>query len=380
MTDTEPHDDDRRTTRPRRPPGVPRGRPRGRRRDHGRRARRSTRSPATAAPRRRRAQLGALPPLEPAEHPRDHGRPAARRRAGSAPAASAAGAAAEHRAASRASGVSFARHYTASNDCSPARSTMLTGPAHPPDRLHDHRRQHARPGLPDLGHDAARAGLRHLLVREVAPDARRRALARAQRPGGARPLRLRRRHVPLAQRRPRARAGRVDPHDRRAVRALVRRGRPATGRGARRSRSSTRTTSPGGGAGARSPRPRPRRRAGSRALPPNFETPAAARSRARKPRVQRSLQDTSAVSFGEVPVQRPRPRSGLAAVPRPLRQAAARRSTATSARVLAALAQPPPGGREHDRRVHLRPRRVRRLARPARQGRRACTRRRSACR
>ena len=46
-------------------------------------------------------------------------------------------------------------------------------PVHPPDRLHDHRRQHARPGLSDVGIDAARTRLRHALVRQVAPDPRR---------------------------------------------------------------------------------------------------------------------------------------------------------------------------------------------------------------
>ena len=49
-------------------------------------------------------------------------------------------------------GRSFARHYTASNDCTPARATLLTGPLHPPDRLHDHRRQHLLdPGFPTWG-------------------------------------------------------------------------------------------------------------------------------------------------------------------------------------------------------------------------------------
>ena len=43
-------------------------------------------------------------------------------------------------------------------------------------------------------------------------------------------------------------------------------------------------------------------------------------------------------------------------------------------------AQPPGGRRQHGRRLHLRPRRVRRLARHARQGRRRRTTRRSACR
>ena len=45
-------------------------------------------------------------------------------------------------------------------------------PLHPPDGVHDHGRQHAEPGLPDVGEDAARARLRHVVVRQVAPHAR----------------------------------------------------------------------------------------------------------------------------------------------------------------------------------------------------------------
>ena len=97
-------------------------------------------------------------------------------------------------------GVSFVRHYTASNDCAPARSTLLTGLLQPPDRLHDHRRQHARPRISDVGHDAARTRLPHLVVRQVASHPSRQLLGAAARIGGARALRLRRRHLPLARR------------------------------------------------------------------------------------------------------------------------------------------------------------------------------------
>ena len=108
------------------------------------------------------------------EHPRDHRRPAALRRSGSA-AAGRAGAAPRTCAAAQGA-VSFERHYTASNDCTPARAALLTG-------LYTHQTgcmitgaSTLDPGFPDVGDDAARTGLRHLLVRQVAPHPRRQPL------------------------------------------------------------------------------------------------------------------------------------------------------------------------------------------------------------
>ena len=43
---------------------------------------------------------------------------------------------------------------------------------HPSDGMHDHRWQHAGPGLSDVGVDAARTRLPHALVRKVAPHPR----------------------------------------------------------------------------------------------------------------------------------------------------------------------------------------------------------------
>ncbi len=64
----------------------------------------------------------------------------------------------------RSGAVAFARHYTVSNDCTPSRAALADGAVHAPDGLHDHGRQHARPGLPDVGDDAPRARLQHALV------------------------------------------------------------------------------------------------------------------------------------------------------------------------------------------------------------------------
>ena len=70
--------------------------------------------------------------------------------------------------------------------------------------------------------------------------------------------------------------------------------------GARRCRSSTPTTSRGGTCGATACRPRRPRSRSRRRLPPNYETPELLHER-RKPRLQRSFQETSAASFGAVP-------------------------------------------------------------------------------
>ena len=105
------------------------------------------------------------------------------------------------------------------------------------------------PGFPDVGLDAARARLPHLLVRQVASHPRRQQLDPGDGRARARALRVRRRHLPLARRRARAGLARGPGH-RRPVRAVVLGRRGAPSRGARRCRSSTRTTSPGGTAGA----------------------------------------------------------------------------------------------------------------------------------
>ena len=147
--------------------------------------------------------------------------------------------------------------------------------------------------------------------------------SRGTRRAGARALRLRRRHVPFAQRRARPGLAPGRPHRarsspkwfeherrRRAVvhdrlvreparhRLVVRVERPR--RAPRRAR------------GARSPR-----------LPPNFETPELLIERG-KPRLQRSLQETAAASFGPGALRRPRSGRAVERIPRPLRQAPAR--------------------------------------------------------
>ena len=98
---------------------------------------------------------------------------------------------------------SFARHYTASNDCTPARAALLTGSVYTPDRLHDHGGKQAGPGLPDLGHDAARTRLPHALA--TASGTSRTATTSGLRSTGARAgaLRVRRWHLPVARRRAR---------------------------------------------------------------------------------------------------------------------------------------------------------------------------------
>ena len=157
----------------------------------------------------------------------------------------------------------------------------------------------------------------------------------------ARALRVLRRHLPVAERRARARAGAST----RTIAAqfeewFADRGR-RSGRGARRSRSSTRTTSPGGTSWTR-PRRAPRRsaRRSVRRLPPNFETPAAAdrarTSRACSARCRRRPRSRSARS----PSPAPKRRREVAAVPRPLRASCSARSTARSARVMRDARQP----------------------------------------
>ncbi len=160
----------------------------------------------------------------------------------------------------------------------------------------------------------------------------------------------------------------MDPHDRAPVREVVRAGGAATVRGARPSRSSTRTTSPGGTCGAIAC---PRRPARARVAPVaarNFETPE---------QLHRSPQAAAAaLAAGH--------RGGLVRARSPSQapkrvQSGWSSSTCTCklqrdvdghiGQVLQTLQSQPRGRGQHGDRVHLRPRRVRRLARPARQGR-----------
>ena len=195
------------------------------------------------------------------------------------------------------------------------------GPVHPPDGLHDHRREHARPGVPDLGDDAARARLLDALARQVAPDPPRQPLDPTQRrsrrssatgsPAACTPRRTARpdRAGAWTRTSPRRFADWFGP-------------RAAPGRGARPCRSSTRTTSPGGTRWSDASPPRPTRRPRVRAAAELRDARAA--DRAPKPRLQRSFQDTAAASFGPVPFSGPEVRSAMARIPGPLRQAPAR--------------------------------------------------------
>ena len=111
---------------------------------------------------------------------------------------------------------------------------------------------------------------------------------------------------------------------------------------------------------------RGRRRACRNELPPNFETPELLVER-HKPRLQRSFQETAAASFGAVPFSGPEATETWLDfldlyVAAPARGRSAHRPGPAHPR------KPSGGGSEHGDRVHLRPRRVRRLARPAGQG------------
>ena len=203
-------------------------------------------------------------------------------------------------------GVTFARHYTASNDCTPARAALLTG-------LYTHQTgcmitggEHARPGLPDLGHDAARAGL--LAPTGTASGTSPTATTHwnaVDGPGGARALRLRRRHLPLAQRRARPGLARR-PDDRR--RSSSTGSTQADGRRAVVHDGLVRQPARHRVVVALEPT-RPRRR---RSAPGAVARAAAelrdARAADRAPQAvgcSCSLQDTSAASFGAVPFTGP---------------------------------------------------------------------------
>ena len=201
-----------------------------------------------------------------------------------------------------ASGVSFARHYTASNDCSPARATLLTG-------LHTHQTgcmitgaSTLDPGFPTCGSMLREQGYHtywygkwHLTRgdRSWHNFNGSRALERYGFSGGTFPS-------------PNGAPGqgwRVDPH---IANQFERWYDEAGGDGPwcttvsfvnphdiawwwRWSRAAASEAS--------AP-------SSITALPPNFETPEQLHA-ARKPSVQLSLQDTSAVSFGEVPFSGP---------------------------------------------------------------------------
>jgi hypothetical protein len=123
----------------------------------------------------------------------------------------------------RREGVSFERHYTASNDCTPARSALLTG-------LYTHQTgcmitggSTLDPGFPtygtllrEQGYSTWWFGKWHLTHHDNHWSVLRRR---------ARSLRLRRRHLPLPRRRPRTGLAHR-PADRRPVRRMVRSERP----------------------------------------------------------------------------------------------------------------------------------------------------------
>ena len=268
-------------------------------------------------------------------------------------------------AALRRRSVSFERHYTASNDCTPSRSTLSRVSTHIR-RLPRHRAQRARPGFPTWGDDAARAGLPDVVVGQVAPLARA-TLEPWGFSGGTFPS-------------PNGGPGQgvtADPHIATSSPSGSRRP-AATGPGARPSRSSTPTTSSGGGrftehfSAEREP---PRT---FTTLPGNFETPRSWRRGASRA-LQRSLQDVDDMRDSAPCVHGRGGRRGLVPAARPLPPTPAERRHQVG-RVLATLEQSPAVQGQHGHRVHLRPRGVRRLPRAARQGRRPYTRRASGCR
>jgi arylsulfatase A-like enzyme len=200
------------------------------------------------------------------------------------------------------SGVSFLRHYTASNDCSPARAALLTG-------LHTHQTGCMITGastldprfptwgtmLREQGYGTYWYGKWHLTAGDAHWNHHNgtRALERYGFNGGTFPS-------------PNGAPGQGWHTDPNIAHQFEEWYREAAGDGPwcttvsfvnphdiawwwRWSRASAAETRAPSSIGA---------------LPPNFETPAELLAR-RKPTVQRSLQDTSAVSFGEVPFEGP---------------------------------------------------------------------------
>ncbi len=204
-------------------------------------------------------------------------------------------------------GVSFARHYTAANDCTPARSTLLTG-------LYTHQTgcmitggSNLDPGFPTWGTMLREHGYRtrwygkwHLTHRDNHWGAKfgPRALARYGFAGGTYPS-------------PNGAPGqgwRRDPYIARQFEHWI-----ARESGAKPWCTTVSFVNPHDIAWwyAWSDRVPGEARAESVAggLPPNFETPEVMIER-NKPRLQRSLQDTAAAAFGPVPF------TGLEAAPR----------------------------------------------------------------
>ena len=290
--------------------------------------------------------------------------------------------AAEPRSACARARSPSARHYTASNDCTPARSALLTG-------LYTHQTgcmitggSTLDPGFPtwgtmlrEHGYHTRWYGKWHLTHHDNMWTAGARAgRARATTASRAAPS-------PRPTAAP-ARAG-ASTRTSRAVSSheLVRqqpRARQAASRGARRSRSSIPHDiawwyewSDRVPAEAQAPRVIGRAAAQLRdagAADRAQQAAAAALLAGHRGRLVRARCRSPAPK-----------RPQLAAVPRPLREAPARGRPPH--RPGPAHARKPPRGRgEHGDRVHLRPRRVRRLARPARQGRQRLRGGASACR
>ena len=260
--------------------------------------------------------------------------------------------------------VSFAGHYTASNDCTPGALDAADRPLHAPDGLHDHRRQTLDPGFPTWGTMLREHGyqtrwygkwhLTHTTASGVACAASGRSRATAS-PAARSP----RRTAPPARAgvwtatSPSSSAGGSSTSARRAVvhDRVVR--QPA------RHRLVVRVERPRGGGGERAPV--------TEGLPANFETPGLLIERG-KPMLQRSLQETAAASFGPVPFEGPEV-VALWSDFLNLYAKLQREVDRHIGHVLDTLDSRPDVAANTVDRVHIGPRRVRRLARSARQGR-----------